>query len=320
MSERTRNYILILVVAVLSLILLIAFYSLGHYITGIIFSVFFVLAVVKIISTVWISPRAAKYTVTYYRTKIKLEQIIKLLDSDAYSPLNKERDGYSFYPNDKHAFGVFSEVHLTSVSRNKLLIKTKWREDAPQSLSLRSWNSEFPIFNSETKIEKIEHLFQIFTSEPDFWKKILEDRIVYSKLFKLGESISYLLINEDETESLITDVYETIAFIDFLALLGRLLKNPEMIKEILEIEQLECFVCNKKFDFVETSCSECGATRPTCVVCLLDLKSSEKDQIVQLPCCGVYGHKHHITLWLEQNAICPNCKENLKHWLQKLTL
>ena len=66
------------------------------------------------------------------------------------------------------------------------------------------------------------------------------------------------------------------------------------------------------------NCKKCLAKRPTYVVCLLNIDSSEKEGIMRLPCCGVYAHINHIEQWLEKNSKCPNCHQDLNRIFIKM--
>ncbi|MHA2358275.1 MAG: RING finger domain-containing protein [Candidatus Heimdallarchaeaceae archaeon] len=95
--------------------------------------------------------------------------------------------------------------------------------------------------------------------------------------------------------------------------------ESEGIKEY-EIEKLECYGCKDIFDPLEDTCNVCGAPRPRCLICYADLKPSEQEEVVELPCCGIFAHKEHIISWLSQESICPNCHIDLSSWLTKLKI
>ncbi|MHA1347354.1 MAG: RING finger domain-containing protein [Candidatus Heimdallarchaeaceae archaeon] len=54
------------------------------------------------------------------------------------------------------------------------------------------------------------------------------------------------------------------------------------------------------------------------MICFQDLKPSSENEVVMLPCCSIYAHKPHIITWLKENTKCPNCKTNLKYWLEEI--
>lgn len=83
-----------------------------------------------------------------------------------------------------------------------------------------------------------------------------------------------------------------------------------------KVPELKCFNCNDTFDLSEETCDKCGAPRPSCVVCLLNLDTSEKEAVIKVPCCGVYAHEDHLKMWLKTNSKCPNCHENLAKLLR----
>ena len=87
-----------------------------------------------------------------------------------------------------------------------------------------------------------------------------------------------------------------------------------------EVERLECYNCGDPFDVSEEVCDKCNSPRPRCIICHLDLKRTDQEEVVTLPCCDIYSHKNHIISWLKQNPHCPNCHKNLSHWLNKVLM
>lgn len=71
-----------------------------------------------------------------------------------------------------------------------------------------------------------------------------------------------------------------------------------------------CNSCGEIIDLENPNCHSCGSKKPSCMICLSDLKKTE--EVIKTPCCQLYAHKEHIRNWLEINAICPNCKQELK--------
>jgi hypothetical protein len=126
------------------------------------------------------------------------------------------------------------------------------------------------------------------------------------------------LINKEDMEVVIFDENEFTPILKLIAQIAGVVEKQVINYETLEIEELECYSCNDPFDSLEQECNKCGAPRPRCTVCLLDLRPSEKDQVITLPCCGVYAHKEHIISWLYENPKCPNCTKDLEYWLTEI--
>ena len=79
------------------------------------------------------------------------------------------------------------------------------------------------------------------------------------------------------------------------------------------VDSIICYNCKDIFIEKENVCDKCGAPKPNCIVCGLNLspETDPTDTIVITPCCSVYVHKDHILEWLKVKEICPNCKQKL---------
>ena len=108
--------------------------------------------------------------------------------------------------------------------------------------------------------------------------------------------------------------------IELIVLIGKEILEPDIEYKIFEVEKLKCYSYNTLFDRLEEKCKKCGAPKPRCTVCQLDLSILGKEDVLQLPCCGVYAHWDHIVKWLKQNPIYPNCMENLENWLDLISV
>ena len=115
---------------------------------------------------------------------------------------------------------------------------------------------------------------------------------------------------------MLTSPYEIYQILELI----RLLYHEISIDDYgdVDVEELLCYACGDIFETREEKCDKCSASRPTCCVCLLNLKPSEKEEVVQTPCCEVYAHREHILAWLEKNPKCPNCRKDLYLWIRTL--
>lgn len=79
------------------------------------------------------------------------------------------------------------------------------------------------------------------------------------------------------------------------------------------INTINCYNCKDVFIEKENVCDKCGAPKPNCIVCGLDLtpETDPSDEVIITPCCSVYVHTEHILEWLEIKEICPNCKQKI---------
>ena len=76
------------------------------------------------------------------------------------------------------------------------------------------------------------------------------------------------------------------------------------------VDSIICYNCKDVFIEKENVCDKCGAPKPRCIVCGLDLspETDPSDTVVITPCCSVYVHIEHMLEWLKVQEICPNCK------------
>jgi len=66
-----------------------------------------------------------------------------------------------------------------------------------------------------------------------------------------------------------------------------------------------CLNCGALLESSDECCPSCGTPLPVCAVCFSPFKRSEV--IVQLPCCGSYGHKEHVLNYFDIKGLCPKC-------------
>ena len=86
--------------------------------------------------------------------------------------------------------------------------------------------------------------------------------------------------------------------------------EKSLILEEQSVDSIICYNCKDTFIEKENVCNKCGAPKPRCIVCGLDLspETDPEDTIVITPCCSVYVHIEHMLEWLKVQEICPNCK------------
>ena len=169
--------------------------------------------------------------------------------------------------------------------------------------------------NKETEIEILDDRFALYSEIPDAARKIFEDKSVKPLITKLSDMLIRFQIKEDQLFALLK---KEVEFKDVLNLTNTIFQASYIKDDYsLKVKELKCYNCGDEFDPSEEYCDQCGAPRPTCIVCLLDLDPSEQEQVMKLPCCGVYAHTEHIEQWLKKNSSCPNCHENLLKLVRK---
>lgn len=227
------------------------------------------------------------------------------------------RPGLVFNFDFKNPFYILKGVGVTFTKNEEIFLIASLRKTYPFTLELRKLeetyrgyykNSEFHSYFGE------EYLLQ--SSIPDACIQVLKEEKIKQLISKLLPRIIRVSISE---KSLLALLDKDILMLDFFKLL-EVFHERVMLKEKYgqKLEELLCYQCNDPFDVAEDVCDNCGAPRPNCIVCLLDLHPSEKDSVIKMPCCGVYAHEDHILTWLSKNIKCPNCHEDLATLLRDL--
>ena len=136
------------------------------------------------------------------------------------------------------------------------------------------------------------------------------------KLDTVYESVEHLMINQKYVTGNISSIKALKAFLNLVEELSSELSRIDI--GIIDVEELECLNCGEKLSLKDSECPSCSTSRPRCKVCRLMLYPSEKEDIVQTPCCGVYAHKLHMIMWLDNHQKCPNCQKLQTRWLDQL--
>ena len=314
--ERRSNITIGLITAIIVAVgLIVIFFAFALTVAGITLTVFIV---ILLFAAIFISRQRSsinKFGASFNRVNFNLKKITILLGDDKESPLIKEKVGYSFYPIESHKFAAYSKIRFFVEDDIYLVVRAKWRESISTIVNLRTKDSFYPEFESEIDIPSLNHVYQIFSSEPETWRTVFEDRALSTRLTLLRSKLSYILIHKEDMEVVIFNENDFETILELIAQIAGIVKKPEASYETLDIEELQCYSCGDPFDSLEQECTKCEAPRPRCTVCLLDLRPSEKDLVVELPCCGVYAHKDHIISWLSENPKCPNCTTDLESFL-----
>ncbi|MHA1447367.1 MAG: hypothetical protein ACTSSN_11785 [Candidatus Heimdallarchaeaceae archaeon] len=161
-----------------------------------------------------------------------------------------------------------------------------------------------------------EDKYSIISSYSVVKEGILAKDEFKQKLETVYESVEHLMINQKYVTGNISNIKDLKAFLGLVKELSLELSRLDI--GIIEVEELECLNCGEKISLNDAECSSCGTSRPRCKVCRLELYPSEKEDIVQTPCCGVYAHKLHMIMWLDNHRKCPNCQKLQTRWLDQL--
>jgi len=148
------------------------------------------------------------------------------------------------------------------------------------------------------------------------WKTIYQQEDIKELFKEIGSSLEHLMFEEKYFTAIFKNLTDLLLVIELIRLIHRELLRQEFKKS--EIDEITCYKCGTILSSSDKVCSKCSSKRPTCTVCLLDLYPSEKQDVVQTPCCGVYAHKLHMIMWLEKTQKCPNCQKPQIRWLNQL--
>ena len=223
---------------------------------------------------------------------------------------------YSFNFEHSHNLSFLIVVTIRIDTDNRIILEAILRKYQPFSISF---------LNLEEKKERetfdTSEAFRKYTIDATYlldYEEILSKNIIEKYLIELYPLMERLTISKK---------FVTISLLDSEGIATSLKLVKEIYKEltlrdlgIVEVSEVRCYNCNSVFTTDIEKCQKCGTLRPRCIVCCLVLYPSEKSKIITTPCCGVLAHKDHIIMWLKRNKTCPNCKEVLSRWLDKLEM
>jgi len=222
----------------------------------------------------------------------------------------------SFDFSKENEFSFLLKVILKISNENKLILESIFRKYQPFTFSARIFEFDGTETSNELSLKTMESLYTVNYSHSLDFQLLQEKANLQEALIQLAPSLELIFINRKHV---------SIGFYDYSKIPSILRLIKEIYSEFLEqkigvraVVDIECYACGEKLDENDIECPECKAKRPRCTVCLLDLQPSEKDNVVQTPCCGIYAHKSHLIIWLEKTHLCPNCKTNQARWLEKL--
>ncbi len=216
----------------------------------------------------------------------------------------------------ENEFSFLLKVILKITKEDKFILESIFRKYQPFTFSARIFEVDDPKLSNSFNSKTFDSFYTVnYSHSLDF--QLLQDKTnLQETLIKLTPSLELLFINRKHI---------SVAFCDYSNIHSILRLMEEIYSEFLEqkigvraVVDIECYVCGAKLDENDLECPKCKAKRPRCSVCLLDLQPSEKEKVVQTPCCGVYSHSSHLMMWLEKTHTCPNCKSNQARWLEKL--
>ncbi len=220
-----------------------------------------------------------------------------------------------YFPNE-HKYNFFHRTTVKVLSVNELVIDTMMKADYPLAFSIKRKRGMKSDTGDDVDLPSSSEFYIFHSNHHSFYETLLEKEEINKMLIDMKEDLKQFTLNRKFAEARIRNSEKVSTYLELLAKLYEELLLKDF--DDLEVEEILCYQCDSVFEANEETCNQCDAHRPTCKVCLLDLKPSEKNIVVKTPCCETYAHKKHLITWLELNSKCPNCKTDLFLWLRGL--
>ena len=252
----------------------------------------------------------------YNVQEINEEIYSKILSSN---PQNLEiipfRPGLIFNFDFKNKYAILKGVGITLTKQNMYFVTVSLDKKYPFTIDIRKKEEDLKEFRSDSQLHNFfGEDFLLQSNIPDACMNSLGEEKINNIIIKLLPITKRISISKTWLIAFFKRDVDFKIFFDLLVMMHQKVRLREKYGE--KIPELKCFNCNDPFDLSEEICTKCGAPRPNCVVCLLDLNTSEKEAVIKIPCCGVYAHEDHLKMWLKNNIKCPNCHENLASLLR----
>lgn len=221
----------------------------------------------------------------------------------------------SFDSLNHNKYPFFLQFFIKYAQDGSIVLDGLFKKIQPFKVSIRSFRDEVNKEDQESFEDLNSHY--IMSSNDDLLVKSLnQNSRITQKLIALSSNLELIMVNR---KYFVVTFYDTGNLTKILDLLGELYK--EFVNQqtgLKTVTYIKCFDCGEDLDENDEKCPNCNANRPRCAICLLDLQPAEKEEVIQMPCCGVYGHREHIMIWVEKSHTCPNCRAKQIEWLDEL--
>jgi hypothetical protein len=232
------------------------------------------------------------------------QEIIEMGGTNVQMNYDENKTSFIFDFPRESKYALITGVVLNLVTDQDIVIEVILRKHQPFSLTL-----------NKSELEE-ENEYAVISSFTIVKEGVLEKREIKQSLKENYDKINHIMIDKKYVTGNISDISSVSNFLDLVKVISSELLRIDI--GILEIEELKCLNCGHKLETEDKECDSCGTKRPYCMICRLDLYASEEEDIVQTPCCGVYAHKLHMIMWLDNHQKCPNCQEVQTRWLDQL--
>ncbi|MHA1591059.1 MAG: hypothetical protein ACTSUP_00980 [Candidatus Heimdallarchaeaceae archaeon] len=221
-----------------------------------------------------------------------------------------------FYFPKNHKYNSFQRTSLKLHSVDVLSIDTMMLIDYPLAFSIKRITKKSESNPNKIILPSTSKLFSFHTTDPSFLASILAREGVNELLVSLKNNLMQLSMNRKFVEARFRNMENIEPYLNLLDAIHEEILLKEF--DVSDVEEIHCYQCDSIFETNEEICEQCGAHRPNCKVCLLDLQPSEKEEVVKSPCCRTYFHRNHLIIWLEEHATCPFCKNEAFLWIRTL--
>jgi len=253
------------------------------------------------------------------KKKIDFDSITELLGFSSEVSYTELDNGYIFEVPEEHIYADYFErikVVYDEVFKGINLV-LKLKSDSLLSLDIRKRDSIFSDKRNEFSISPLSSVYTLNSQTPEIWETLFSDPIFQQNLLLLRPYFEYFSLKGEYIEAQVYTDQAVVKLIDWIMELNPSMESISKNIDSAETEVLLCYNCQDPFDPLEETCNKCGSARPRCIICYQDLKPQEENDVVMLPCCGIYAHKDHIMKWLEKKSICPNCHSSLSRWMNQ---
>ena len=251
--------------------------------------------------------------------KINFNQITDLLGFGPNLIYTEVEKGYVFDIPEDHMYADFFErIRVTYDDVYKgISLAIKLKSDSLLSLDIRKRSSIATNQRNEFSFSPLSNVYTLNSNTPEIWETLLSDPVFQQKLLLLRAFFEYFSLKGEYIEAIVYSDAAVIKLLEWIMELNPSLETVSKSIEASDADILLCYNCQDPFDPLEEQCTKCGSPRPRCIICFQDLKPEEENDVVQLPCCGIYAHRDHIMTWLKKKSICPNCHQSLSRWMNQ---
>ena len=216
---------------------------------------------------------------------------------------------------NRNKYPFLLQFFIKYVQDGSIVLDGLFRKIQPFKVSIRSFKDGVNKKGQESLEDLYSH-YIVSSNDELLVKSLNQNSRITQKLIALSSNLELIMVNR---KYFVVTFYDVNHLNKILVLLGELYK--EFVNQetgLKTVTHIKCFDCGEDLDENDEKCPNCNANRPRCAICLLDLQPAEKEEVIQMPCCGVYGHREHILMWVENSHTCPNCRAKQIEWLDEL--